>query len=170
MKKTEDTRYQAEERFIEDKFFSKGHLWQKFYIGVLTIIGWLAVAVPIYWTVTSTLLRNEKNIRPIWSYREGIAIYFLMNKWLLVSFSVVALGALVLTMRNNYKTKHHLKKEVQYDQEKLAKREAVFEELYLRRFGTKEQREQARYYSVPKEKNLADDFIHDAYKKEDVNK
>ena len=50
----------------------------------------------------------------------------------------------------------------------MKKRHAFLEEVYTERFGTKEERETVRFYSVSEEKNLDTTFIADLYKENGV--
>ncbi|ELB12259.1 hypothetical protein OIM_03932 [Enterococcus faecium EnGen0032] len=56
----------------------------------------------------------------------------------------------------------------EYEDEKLKKRQELLEEVYTERFGTKEERETVRFYSVSEEKNLDTTFIADLYKENGV--
>lgn len=56
-------------------------------------------------------------------------------------------------------------KSFEYEDEKLKKRQELLEEVYTERFGTKEERETVRFYSVSEEKNLDTTFIQICIKK-----
>lgn len=49
----------VENTVFKDDFFEKGHFWLKLRTIVLTIIAWLGVIIPIYWTVTSTFITQS---------------------------------------------------------------------------------------------------------------
>lgn len=160
-----DQREAAEKRFVSDDYFSKEHLWTKIRITAFTIIAWFAVIIPIYWTVSSTLLAKHPAIYHVWHYREGKAIYYRVGFLFLIAAAVLALTAILLTLHNNYKMKHHVHKELQYDPHALHQREQALEEFYSHRFGDAEQRHTVRFYSVPAQKNLETDTIQEVFKK-----
>lgn len=162
----QDLRREAEKDFVTDTFWEKGHLLQKVHISIWVIIGWIAVMVPIYWTVSATLLRDH--LRPAWRYSDGITLYFKMNWLFLLVAVVITIGAAALTIRNNHKTKKHLTKEILYDQQKVVKRGHIYDDLMTARFGPEAKRTQIRYYEVPGDKNLETSEIRDAYEKEGV--
>lgn len=161
-----DLRREAEKEFVTDTYCEKGHLLNKIHVSIWVIVGWLAVMIPIYWTVSATLLRHR--ITPVWRYSEGITMYFKMNWLFLLTAVAITIIAAALTVRNNYKTKKYLKKEILYDQEKVVKRSHIYDDLMTERFGTAEKRENMRYYEVPGDKNLDTSEIRDAYDKEGV--
>ena len=47
------------QQYVTDKYFTKGHWWTKIWQTLVAIIGWICVAVPVYWTISSTLLANN---------------------------------------------------------------------------------------------------------------
>ncbi|XFE28233.1 hypothetical protein Q5Z34_16055 [Listeria innocua] len=59
-------------------------------------------------------------------------------------------------------------KSFEYEDEELKKRQELLEEMYTERFGTKEERETVRFYSVSEEKNLDTTLIADLYKENGV--
>lgn len=162
--KDQGNRHEAEKRFVSDYFFEKGHWWNKFYIGLLTIVGWIAVFIPIYWTVSSTLLKNDSQFYHVWSDRTSEAAYYHTGFQFLVSLGIIAVGIFFLTLHNNYRIKHHEKVEKLYGDEGLQVRKAALNGFYDKRFGSEEERHETRYYSVPEEKNLEDDTIRNLYK------
>lgn len=165
--KEQQNRHEAEKRFVSDHFFEKGHWWNKFYIVLLTIISWVAVFIPIYWTISSTLLKNDSKFYHVWNDRTGEAIYYHTGFLFLVALAVITVGVFLLTLHNNYRIKHHEKVEKLYDDEGLKVRKAVLNDFYTDRFGSEESRHEMRYYSVPEEKNLTDDTIRELYKEAD---
>ncbi|HCM86429.1 MULTISPECIES: hypothetical protein [Enterococcus] len=162
--KDQENRHEEEKRFVSDHFFEKGHWWNKFYIGLLTIVGWIAVFIPIYWTVSSTLLKNDSKFYHVWSDRTGEAIYYHTGFLFLVSLAIISVGILFLTLHNNYRINHHEKVKQLYDGEGLQARKTALNEFYTERFGPKETRHATRYYSVPENKNFDDATIRELYK------
>lgn len=153
----------AEKAFVRDRYFEKGHLFIKIYITIAVIIGWLAVGIPIYWTLSSTVLRNV--VKPIWNYQEGRQMVSQLNLFFAVAFVVLLIGAVALTLYNNYKIKNRCSKEIAYDSDELRRRMHVYDDLMTERFGNSQFRENTRYYVVPEEKNLSTKELKEAYEK-----
>ncbi|MDT2572895.1 hypothetical protein [Enterococcus raffinosus] len=156
--------HNAEKRFVKDHFFEKGHWGNKFYIGILTIIGWIAVGIPVYWTLSSTLLKNNSQVYHVWKDRTGEAVYYHTGFQFLVSLGILSIGLFFLVLRNNHRIKYHERVEKLYDDEGLRIRKMALNTFYSERFGSEETRHESRYYSVPEEKNLADATIRELYK------
>lgn len=74
----------------------------------------------------------------------------------------------VLTRWNNRNLYRKVNKSFEYEDEELKKRQELLEEMYTERFGTKEERETVRFYSVSEEKNLDTTLIADLYKENGV--
>lgn len=157
---------EAEKDFVRDNYFEKGHLFTKIYITVAVIIGWIAVVIPIYWTLSSTIFRNV--MKPVWDYEEGRRMVSQLNLFFAIAFVVLLIGAIGFTLYNNYKIKNRCSKEIVYDTEQLRTRMHVYDDLMTERFGNSQIRENTRYYVVPAEKNLATDELKKAYKKAGV--
>lgn len=153
---------------MTDDYMSKGHLWTKIRITLLTIVAWIAVVVPIYWTVSSTLLSEFAFVHHVWHYQEGKAIYYHAGLLLLIFTVGIVIAAVLLTFRNNQKIKRHVHKEIQYDPYKLQQREAALQSFYHNRFDDEDFRHHVRFYSVPEQKNLETDTIQDVFKKAGV--
>lgn len=164
--KKADLRREAEKAFVSDHFFEKGHLLNKLHVSFWVIIGWIAMVIPIYWTVSSTLLRGK--VKSVWNYGEGITMYYTFSWLFLIAFAVITVATILLTIHNNRKTKQDLQKEILYGQERLNRREHVYDDLMTARFGSEEKRQAVRFYTVSEEKNLDTDTIGQAYKKAGV--
>lgn len=160
----QENRHEAEKRFVSDHFFEKGHWWNKIYIGLLTVIGWIAVFIPIYWTVSSTLLKNESQFYHVWNDRAGEAIYYHTGFQFLVSLAIITVGIIFLTLRNNYRIKYQEKITKLYNDKALQVRKMTLNDFYTDRFGSEDIRHETRFYSVPEEKNLEDATIRELYK------
>ena len=139
---------------MTDDYMSKGHLWTKIRITLLTIVAWIAVVVPIYWTVSSTLLSEFAFVHHVWHYQEGKAIYYHAGLLLLIFTVGIVIAAVLLTFRNN----HY----------KLQQREPALQSFYHNRFDDEDFRHHVRFYSVPEQKNLETDTIQDVFKKAGV--
>ncbi|MGX7175395.1 hypothetical protein [Enterococcus saigonensis] len=164
-KKTNKVASKVEQQEIvyEDYFFEQGHWLLKIRTIVLTILGWCAVFIPIYWTLTSTLLRRFKKITPIWTYQEGKESFY----FLLQIFGIFFLGAIIfsvfMTLRSNYRIKHDYRKNITYDFDKMLKKRYALTQFFNKQFGPEEFRTTVKNYVVPEEKNLSANQIEKIY-------
>ena len=94
-------------------------------------------------------------------------LYFLNGFFVLIFFSFL-ITSFVLTRWNNRNLYKKVNKSFEYEDEELEKRQELLEEMYTERFGTKEERETVRFYSVSAEQNLDTTFIADLYKENGV--
>lgn len=76
---------------------------------------------------------------------------------------------IILTFLNNYRFKHFLQKEKQYDAERVDVRRKLINQAYDERFGTKDFRHNVCFYSVKEEQNLETDFGKKLYQKGESN-
>lgn len=91
-----------------------------------------------------------------------------LNRLFCIDFFQFPDYLIVLTRWNNRNLYKKVNKSFEYEDEKLKKRQELLEEVYTERFGTKEERETVRFYSVSEEKNLDTTFIADLYKENGV--
>lgn len=91
-----------------------------------------------------------------------------LNRLFCIDFFSFLITSFVLTRWNNRNLYKKVNKSFEYEDEKLKKRQELLEEVYTERFGTKEERETVRFYSVSEEKNLDTTFIADLYKENGV--
>ncbi|RBT36882.1 hypothetical protein EA73_00430 [Enterococcus faecium] len=94
-------------------------------------------------------------------------LYFFIGFFALIFFSFLIIS-FVLTRWNNRNLYRKVNKSFEYEDEELKKRQELLEEMYTERFGTKEERETVRFYSVSEEKNLDTTLIADLYKENGV--
>ena len=98
---------------------------------------------------------------------EKKMLYFFIGFFALIFFSFLIIS-FVLTRWNNRNLYRKVNKSFEYEDEELKKRQELLEEMYTERFGTKEERETVRFYSVSEEKNLDTTLIADLYKENGV--
>jgi len=154
--------------YVTDKFFGKGHWFTKLWQTLVAILLWLGVAIPIYWTISSTLLINNTHFLHAWRYQEGRTLFYFFDRFFIIAFIIIALVVVISTLHNNHRVKQHVEKDVQYDPERLAERKLKMENLYAERFGMAAMRTNIRHYTVTPEQNLTVNEIHDLYKTEDA--
>lgn len=156
-----------QETVYEDKFFEKGHLWLKLRTIILTILAWLGVIIPIYWTLTSTLLRNHVKVKAVWSYQEGIDTYFFLLKAFVFFFIGATVFTVIMTLRSNREIKENYSKNFTYDFDDMLKKRHELDDFYTARFGPSDKRINTKTYSVPEEKNISKAELQAVFKKED---
>lgn len=159
----------VENTVFEDDFFEKGHFWLKLRTIVLTIIAWLGVIIPIYWTVTSTLLRNHKNVKPVWNYQEGIDTFYFLLKVFFLFFVGATIFTVIMTLRSNRQIKDRYSQEFTYDFDAMLKKRRALDKFYTARFGPTTVRTVTKTYVVPAEKNITKEELNDVLKKEETD-
>ncbi|MCE2138232.1 hypothetical protein GRC92_14560, partial [Streptococcus thermophilus] len=88
-----------------DKYFSKGHWWTKLWQTLVAIITWICVAVPVYWTISSTLLANNPQFIHAWKYEEGKTLFYFFDRFFIIAFILIAIVVIVSTIHNNHRVK-----------------------------------------------------------------
>jgi len=146
---------------IKDAFFEKGHFWLKLRQAFVGILMWLALFAPVAITLNSVYLRFD--FLPRWQYLEGFHLYELLAIILLEAVVLATALSVFLTLRNNRFISKHVKKEILYDEESVAKKLAIVEQVHVERFGNLEARHEARTYSVKEAQNFDDDFFQKLY-------
>ncbi|MFC6293906.1 hypothetical protein ACFQH1_01475 [Lactiplantibacillus daoliensis] len=154
-------------QYVIDNYFDKGHLWTKVWQTVMAIVFWICVAIPVYWTISSTLLINNQRFLHAWRYEEGRTLFYFFDRFFIIAFIILAVIVIISTIHNNHRVKQHVEKAIQYDEPKMLARKQHLEAFYTARFGNKEFRENVRSYHVKPEQNLAVNEIHDLYKEEE---
>ncbi|MFD1471207.1 hypothetical protein [Companilactobacillus mishanensis] len=153
------------EKYVNDPFFEKGHFWLKFRQIILTIISWIFVVVPVYWTLSATVFVNKNFMRTVWSYAEGRDIFYSYGHFFIIAFIVLAIVTILFTLHNNHYTKQHVKKITNYDEKRLMARRNAIKDFYTEEFGeVNNRRNNVRYYSVSPQQNLDVDTIDKIYK------
>ena len=150
------TREEVASILVKDKYFSKGNYWLKIWQTLVALLGWMIVVLPFIW-VFFPLTRPERA-------KDFYLYAFLLEKKMLY-FLIISF---VLTRWSNRNLYRKVNKSFEYEDEELKKRQELLEEMYTERFGTKEERETVRFYSVSEEKNLDTTLIADLYKENGV--
>ncbi|WP_318766364.1 hypothetical protein [Lactiplantibacillus carotarum] len=150
-------------QYVTDKYFSKGHWWTTIWQTVVAIIAWICVIVPVYWTISSTLLANNQRFIHAWKYAEGKTLFYFFGRFFVIAFILIAIIVIISTIHNNHRVKQHISKEVQYNQDELAVRKRRLNDFYSTRFGQQTFRKHVKHYTVDPEQNLDPDEIHKLY-------
>lgn len=163
------TREEVSQQLVSDLFFEKGHLkltlWQSF----LTLLAWIAVIVPFVWVAFPVFFPQTAAQIRFRTYVEEATIFRLLALFLGISFVLLVILFVLLTVRNNRSFRHTLRKEVLHDERKLEQRKEVLEEFFDDRFGPEEMRHSVCYYEVKPEQNLTETEIVKLYKDKGVS-
>ncbi|MFB9770637.1 hypothetical protein [Lactiplantibacillus modestisalitolerans] len=151
-------------QYVTDKYFAKGHLWTKIWQSLVAIIGWICVAVPVYWTISSTLLATNQRVLHAWKYEEGKTLFYFFDRFFIIAFIIIAIIVVASTIHNNHRVKQHVSKEVQYDEDQLEIRTRRLDDYYTHRFGQASFRKHVKHYTVDPEQNIPTNAVHDLYK------
>lgn len=151
-------------QYVTDKYFSKGHWWTKIWQTLVAIIGWICVAIPVYWTISSTVLASNTRILHAWKYEEGQTLWYFFGRFFLIAFIIIAVIVIISTIHNNHRVKQHISKEVQYDAEELDIRKRRLNDFYSQRFGQITFRKHVKHYTVDPDQNMETDEIQKLYK------
>lgn len=156
---------------VKDKYFSKGNYWLKIWQTLVALLGWMIVVLPFIWVIWVFFpLTRPERAKDFFLYAflsEKKMLYFLIGFFVLIFFSFL-ITLFVLTRWNNRNLHKKVNESFEYEDEELEKRQELLEEMYTERFGTKEERETVRFYSVSAEQNLDTTFIADLYKENGV--
>lgn len=156
---------------VKDKYFSKGNYWLKIWQTLVALLGWMIVVLPFIWVIWVFFpLTRPERAKDFFLYdflSEKKMLYFLIGFFVLIFFSFL-ITSFVLTRWNNRNLHKKVNESFEYEDEELEKRQELLEEMYTERFGTKEERETVRFYSVSAEQNLDTTFIADLYKENGV--
>ncbi|KRM79292.1 hypothetical protein FC84_GL001466 [Lapidilactobacillus dextrinicus DSM 20335] len=158
------TRQAVSHELLSDRYFMPGHLGLKIRQTLFALLTWLGVFSSFIWLTLPYLWPQvlkpfQFNIKK----QETSAIKSL-GLFFLIAAIVIFTGAVILTIRNNYIYKRQLTQYTLPDERQVNHRALIMEQFYTERFGPREMRESIRYYSVPEEKNLADDTIQNLFK------
>ncbi len=158
-------------RFIHDPYFEKGHWIFKIRQTILTILAWIVLLVPVYWTFSATVFITKSFKGTIWSVNQGRDMFYSFARFLGGAFIVLFIITLSFTFYNNYYTKHHVKKHAIYDENRLLERREAIKDFYTQEFGERSiRRNQIRYYSVNPQQNFDVGAIHKIYEKFEAKK
>lgn len=162
------TREEIKGKLVADKFFAKSNWGLKIRQILLTLLAWCGLFIPFVWFFMPSIFKNDNVGRDFYISAKEILRLENLGLFFLVTFFVIAIISVILTFRNNYRFRNTLRKEKQYDETLLEKRKEALEAFYTERFGSKEERENSGYYSVPAEKNINDDEIVKLFQDKEV--
>ncbi len=154
------------QNYIHDAFFEQGHWLLKIRQILITIIAWVIMLIPIYWTLSITVFFNKDLKGQPWSVPEGKDLFNFFEHFLSYAFIILAIITVSFTLYNNYYTKNHVKRHAIYDEQKLFARREAIKDFYSSKFGERyHRRNNIRYYVVTPENNFEIKAIDKIYSK-----
>lgn len=157
------------QQLYTNEYFEKGHWLLKIRQTLMSLIGWLAVIIPIVITVTSFWASFNPKIPHIWSYPEGILEIKFIGVILLFAFVMSGIFSISMTIIQNRKRQRLVQQWPTFNPINQKKRENTIDTFIDKRFGDKEFRENVRTYNVQPEQNLDTDEIHKLYDEHHIN-
>lgn len=162
------SREEAKKSLVYDPYFEKGNYGSKIFQTLVAILSWFGVLIPFLWILFPFVFPNRAQYNHIVVYLEendiAFSAYFSFR---IFCFSDNFIYSFALW--NNYRFKHFLQKEKQYDDERLNKRRELLNKAYDERFGSEEFRHKVCFYSVKEEQNLETDFVKKLYQEGEKN-
>ncbi|KRK64653.1 hypothetical protein FC72_GL002061 [Companilactobacillus tucceti DSM 20183] len=158
--------YDPMRKYIHDAFFERGHVLLKIRQIIITILAWIIMIVPIYWTLSLTVFANKNMQGQPWSVPEGKDLFDFFGHFLTDAFLVLTIITVAFTLYNNYYTTYHVKKHTIYNEKKLFARREAIKDFYSSKFGERYyRRNEIRYYVVTPENNFEIKTIDKIYSK-----
>lgn len=157
------------QQLYTDEYFEKGHWLLKIRQTLMSLIGWLAVIIPIVITVTSFWSSFNPKVPHIWSYPEGILEIKFIGVILLFAFVMSGIFSISMTIIQNRKRQRLVQQWPTFNPINQKKRENTIDIFIDKRFGNKKFRENVRTYNVQPEQNLDTDEIHKLYDEHHIN-
>ncbi|WP_338214432.1 hypothetical protein [Companilactobacillus muriivasis] len=154
------------QNYIHDAFFEQGHWLLKIRQTLVTVLSWIIMIIPIYWTLSMTVFVSDNLKGQPWSTPEGKDLFNFFGHFLTNAFIVLAIITVSFTIYNNYYTKYHVKKHAIYNEKKLFARREAIKDFYTLKFGDRYyRRNDIRYYVITPENNFEIKTIDKIYSK-----
>jgi len=151
----------AEGDVTVDWFYGRGHGRTKVRQGVLVVIGWFFAILPI--VVTESALAHRHDAGGWWSYREGFDMWDVTIRTLGLLLVVFVLGFLTLYLVNRRISRRQARENT-FDEERLAARLALAEDLYTSKYGDEESRLQQRTVRIEPYSDFETFELRDLYR------
>ncbi|KRO00357.1 hypothetical protein [Companilactobacillus kimchiensis] len=154
---------QERQQLYTDKYFEKGHLLLKIRQFLISIVGWLAVIIPILITITSFWASFDNRIPHIWSYHEGIYEIKFIGILLIFLWIMTTIFSISMTLIQNRKRDRVVEQWPTFNPINQKKRKQTIDNFIDQRFGNQEFRENVKTYDVQPEQNLDTHQIQKLY-------
>jgi len=151
--------------FVQDSYYEHGHWGLKIRESIITVLVWVFLVFPVLVLINSVSSRVVWSGIYHWEYVDGLYLSSFLQRAIGIIFVVVLGFSVYLLLRNNHREKHVYPQKKTYDEEALARRKEVLEQMYSERFGDDGLRHSTRYYVVAPEQNLPTHLISDLLKK-----
>jgi len=129
-----------EKSLTVDWFFGPGHAARKVGQFVLLLIGWFFAILPVVVTASAILNRDNPD-KGWWKYSEGFELWDTTMIGLGIFLAIFIVGYFALFIANRVDNRKRDQRRT-YDEERLAKRLDIAENLYAEKFGPPQLREQ----------------------------
>jgi len=159
----------SKQQLYTDKYFEHGHWLLKIWQTLVSIIGWLAVLIPIIITITSFWASYDSCIPHIWSYHEGVFEIKFIGIILLFAWIMTAIFSIGMTIIQNRKRDRLVEQWPTFNPIDQKKRQQTIDDFIDQRFGDQEFRENVRNYDVQPEQNLETNEIQKLYAHHDLD-
>ncbi|MDA3974390.1 cell division protein [Enterococcus thailandicus] len=159
------TREEVEQLLVSDAYFEKKNYALKFFQTLVAVFGWICVVTPFIWLLLPFISPEKAWKNHLVVYKDELQTLKFLFIFLSIMFVAIAITFITLTIWNNFQFKNLLQKQIQYDEERLAKRRQLLRKEFDSRFGPTEFRKEICSYSVKEEQNLETNFVRDLYKK-----
>lgn len=158
------SREQVIHELVSDDFFSSNKRRIKYRQRILSVLAWIGLAVPFVWLLIPFVWPKLAKLLHFQTKTIEIAELKSFIIFFLIAFIIILVCSIILTMHNNNRQAKVLAQSITHNEHLLEKREQILSEFYTERFGSKEMRENVKFYSVKEKQNLDDDTIKNLYR------
>ncbi|BDR58057.1 cell division protein [Xylocopilactobacillus apicola] len=155
-------------KLVNDDYFKRGHWGMKIGQTLVALIGWCGVLFPFFWVLSPILFASFAHKFKIAHYFDEIQLLKFLGLFFIGYFIFIVIFYFCVTLWNNHRFTHTLNRQIVPNQEKLDQREKVLEAVWTERFGPKDARHDAKFYSVRPDQNLDTHFTARLFKEHEV--
>ncbi len=164
-----DTHTPAPQQLYTDDYFAKGHWLLKIWQTVVSLLGWVCVAVPMYITIRSFMGVKWGFFTPLWTYSEGIYEIQFIGAIVLFTAACALIFTVCMSIIQNRKRDRVVEQWPTFNPIDQRLRADELEQFMETRFGDDDFRHHVRSYKVQPEQNLDTDEIHRLFGDNDIN-
>ena len=154
-----------------DDFFERGHWLLKLRQVLVVLLCWLLMLLPIIVTGATYLAyrTHGKHGHYFWHYSEGFAEINFLLVFLAFAVFMVATFCFAMAFIQTVRAKGLVEKWPLFDFDEEETEAKRAEKFMAKRFGPKEMRQNARYYTVKPNQNLPKDKLGDVIRGEELD-
>lgn len=149
-----------------DWFFGPGHWGTKVTQGILALVGWFFALLPVW--ITESALVHRDDTGGWWRYREGFVMWDVTISTLGLLLVAFVVGFLTLYLANRH-TSRTQNREITFDEERLAARLSLAEDLYASKYGDEALRLQQRSIRIEPYSDFETFELRDLYRTHGVD-